>query len=1823
MNIFRNETRSRVRRFIAGLVVGGACGSLPAQAVTTSIVYHVEFQRIVPLSSSCGPTHCVNFPARPMLPANSTIISNVLRNVYVDDQADLSGGTGTLTLGGCNDSGWKSDVELKTSGIARSDGSFDVALCDNTTNNVDGSNEIKFSGDQAVTYGVASPLPPAVTDTNSEEQICQSSYDECTRRYEIVCWYRSAGCSDCGTYGSPRVSFGLANFNVRVEDTPIWEETSVGPALALAMRFSNYADASTNKTFGPKWSCNWESSVTVLNSKTNRMVFPSGSVVMFTQSVANVFLPPAALDGTLVKTNSIFRYAQPDGWSWDYAQSGSSTNLYLLSAVRDAWSNVVSVSYTNGDRLCRVQQTSPDTGRFLEFAYDGTNSRVLSVSTEAPDSTNATFTYSAEGWLGQVRDMGGHNCSYAYTNGYLRYVFNGVTPRASVTYSGTPNTWTSNTAYWVQIADASGVARTYTWLYGLVREDVTRGVDQLFNYYNVSTAGTRGRVLTGTLKDGNQESYQYDSQGRVTNYTDRTGARWRQTYNSQHRRLTYTDPASNTTTYVYATNGVDLLYESPPTGPVQRVYSYVPGRHAVASESNALGQVVTYAYNSMGQATNISDGRTTNEFLYDAEGRLVAHWRGGKLVVTNEYDDRGRLYWSRDAAGLEVWRNYDGLNRLTTAIVDNDGQVSTNRFEYDCCFLSRVIDRDDRAWNFQFNDAGEQQWVVNPAGLTNFYSFGVEGMPVAVSNALQWTTRQYTPEGRLKTVALPTNRSYDTSYHAENFWYDGEGRLVKWQNVAGAYFSNQYDQVGNQVGAAVPDGSTLGYGVEEYVLAETNRYDALGRKWWTKDIRGLATSNAFNALGQVLKTWHPDGSAEEWTYNRWGDATSYKDRAGGVVSNEYDSLGRLCCQVDARQFRTYYAYDDADRITSVSNAIDQTWQLSYDAERRVRQIVYPGSGLVATFFRSPMGLVTQQVANGVVRTMTYDKLGKRTSMRVVGLLVESNRCDQLGRLAWGQNADGLAISNAWDSWGKLMGRQWPSNRTETYQFSERGRTNAVNRQGGKIRESRDSMGRLLRREYALYYPTASVEYSYLSNGVDQINCLWDGRSNRTAWAHDEYGRVTNKVYADGSRVSRQYDRMGRLANRTDAANVSTRYGYDANGNLTTLAPGADSAIAYGYDARNRLTNMVDGSGTTAWTYDMTDDLRGETGSFGTTVCLDYDAWGQITNIGFAGRTWSYQYDALGRVTNLVAPEGVYRLGYLNQGVNKQSICYPNGLLAQIQYDNGTRPTNLFISDYATSLMHCGYAYFDDDNLSSVTQFGSSNNPVLERTFNYDYGTGQMASEYLYPGVIPVQKRYDGAGNSTQVREYGLGVSNIFNSLNQIVASTWTGGTISVSGVVNYNAGTVTVNGAVARRAGLMYEATNVSLAVGTNTITAVYRGPAYTNVPMVATSVSEVVVGSTSYGYDANGNLTNDANYAYQYDALYRLTNVVCRTNGASILANRYDGLGRRVEAIRNGTNTERYVYVPGTFLVLAVLDGSNNVKQTFTHGPDLSGTLDGAGGIGGFLAQTDEITTYYLHPDVSGNVGYVSDASGTIVGTNRYAPFGSLISRIGAFEGRYMFSSKEWEPAVGLYYYGYRFYSPSLGRWLSRDPLGEQADPLHNLYRFVGNNPLNYVDPYGLQQNPQTRELENRARAMGAGGAYVFSAAGPPSYKPGGGKELPAPPVSTPAPKSSPNAYPPNRGFMPGEGTPASLLPGAVVDRYGDPTGSFLSPQGTPVAARSLSPGAENRPLNTYDVMRPIPVDAGRIAPYYNQTGLGIQFDIWPFSVQDYVESGHLCPRK
>jgi hypothetical protein len=113
---------------------------------------------------------------------------------------------------------------------------------------------------------------------------------------------------------------------------------------------------------------------------------------------------------------------------------------------------------------------------------------------------------------------------------------------------------------------------------------------------------------------------------------------------------------------------------------------------------------------------------------------------------------------------------------------------------------------------------------------------------------------------------------------------------------------------------------------------------------------------------------------------------------------------------------------------------------------------------------------------------------------------------------------------------------------------------------------------------------------------------------------------------------------------------------------------------------------------------------------------------------------------------------------------------------------------------------------------------------------------------------------------------------------------------------------------------------------------------------------------------------------------------------------------------------------------------------------------------------------------------------------------------------------------------------------------------------------------------------------------------------------------ISSPEPQGPPVNWPPNRGYSEPPGR-SSLPPGTQVDRYGNPTGQFLSPRGTPIEQRSLPPGAENRPYNAYEVARPFEVDAGPVAPAFNQPGGGTQFDTAPSTIQDLLNAGNLRP--
>jgi RHS repeat-associated protein len=172
---------------------------------------------------------------------------------------------------------------------------------------------------------------------------------------------------------------------------------------------------------------------------------------------------------------------------------------------------------------------------------------------------------------------------------------------------------------------------------------------------------------------------------------------------------------------------------------------------------------------------------------------------------------------------------------------------------------------------------------------------------------------------------------------------------------------------------------------------------------------------------------------------------------------------------------------------------------------------------------------------------------------------------------------------------------------------------------------------------------------------------------------------------------------------------------------------------------------------------------------------------------------------------------------------------------------------------------------------------------------------------------------------------------------------------------------------------------------------------------------------------------------------------------------------------------------------VIEERDGSNNMETVYTRGTDLSGTLEGAGGIGGLLARSDQYSSgnptrhNYYHADGNGNITYLVNSSQGLAASYRYDPFGRTISSSGTLApfNLYRFSSKEIHSNSGMYYYLCRFYDPNLQRWINRTPVQENGGL--NMYRFARNSPIHSFDALGRGKPTHTvRAFDHVAYYMG-----------------------------------------------------------------------------------------------------------------------------------------------
>ena len=195
------------------------------------------------------------------------------------------------------------------------------------------------------------------------------------------------------------------------------------------------------------------------------------------------------------------------------------------------------------------------------------------------------------------------------------------------------------------------------------------------------------------------------------------------------------------------------------------------------------------------------------------------------------------------------------------------------------------------------------------------------------------------------------------------------------------------------------------------------------------------------------------------------------------------------------------------------------------------------------------------------------------------------------------------------------------------------------------------------------------------------------------------------------------------------------------------------------------------------------------------------------------------------------------------------------------------------------------------------------------------------------------------------------------------------------------------------------------------------------------------------------------------WDSGNRLTTVA--SNGAQIVAYAYDCLGRRVKKTTSTAAT--YFFYDGWNLVreIAVRGAETNVIE-YVWGKDLSGSFQGAGGVGGLLYEKRNGAIYIPYQDAFGNIMGYWDTNGVIVAEYTYDAFGRTIAQSGSMADvfRHRFSTKYYDEETGFYYYGYRHYFPELRRWLSRDPIEEDGSV--NLTSFLDNNPVANIDPLG-----------------------------------------------------------------------------------------------------------------------------------------------------------------
>lgn len=992
--------------------------------------------------------------------------------------------------------------------------------------------------------------------------------------------------------------------------------------------------------------------------------------------------------------------------------------------------------------------------------------------------------------------------------------------------------------------------------------------------------------------------------------------------------------------------------------------------------------------------------------------------------------------------------------------------------------------RDGHKYNFRTDG----KIVSMTDRFNNIISFGYTGGDLtSITDQVQRSTNivydQTVTPHRISSITDPNHNEYDFTYQGNTLYHVTNPVADPSVNQVRGYWEYQYNPDNTMKSKMDPNGNTSSY-----------TYYADQRMWKATDPQGQTRTIVYpTSTGTLLTTTFIEKDNGQWLYtydSQIGAIKQKTDPNGKLTKYTFYPNGNIKSitvpKDGATSLTTFYTYDSYGNLLTKTNPIDlSTYTPAIDPETVTdpRTLANLSPPIVPAFsytydnsnFDLPTGVsdnrVTPSIATGYVYTTENG-----------GEVVTATATPGNYTTVTKKNPDGT-VRQVVDANGKSTVFTYYPNTT----------ANSSAEIVGLLQTATDPAG------------VVTTISSYDTNGNPQVTTVQDTAGTV---------RLTS---------SQQYDALNQLKLLTKTTstlpNIVTTYGHDYMGNLSTLLDAENHLTSYFYNYNRKPIKITDAKlNDTVFTY------SGSEGNGVDKLVGIFDA--NVTkNTTLANQPHTaFNYDKLNRLQYETDQLGkIMYYTYYDNGLVKEKYDASNGMpgtllithiynnLGQVTDKNFTDGTYEHFTYYPDGKLWTAtnqnisytYNYNNDGRLQSVTDTTNS------RTISYDQydGLGQRKQVTILKGSGADERvisyDYDLANRPWHITSGAgafmysydtLGRRNTLAYPNN-TSTTWGFDDLNRLTVISHAAsdGTVIANFSYphydnvgnrkdvsgTKNESYQYDELYRLLSVNTTLLEAFnydyvgnrQNGPGPADLVYAYNNANQMTQGRVlGYGYDDFGNQNTrtapgaiDKSWVQTWDYQNRLI-MVQKTKGAETrtVTFTYDPLGHRIgkqmAIVKNGvtqTQAWSYVYDGDSIAVEIYTDENNTTTKTFyTEGSRVDEHLA--------LERNGQF--YYYHADGLGSVASITDAGHNVAQSYNYDSYG-MVTPANDFRNGYAYTGREWDKETGLYYYRARYYDPMEGRFISKDPIGVRGGI--NQFAYVLNNPINFVDLFGLDLTP------------------------------------------------------------------------------------------------------------------------------------------------------------